>query len=31
MPRTYGAEIKEIIELHPPEINEIGRRLVGYN
>ncbi len=30
MPRTYGAEVKEIVELNPPEINELGRRLVGY-
>jgi hypothetical protein len=31
MPRTYGAEVKEIVELNPPEINDLGRRLVGYN
>jgi hypothetical protein len=31
MPRTYGAVVKEVVELNPPEINEIGRRLVGYN
>lgn len=30
MPRTYGAEVKEIVALNPPEINELGRRLVGY-
>lgn len=30
MPRTYGAEVKEITELNPPKINEVGRRLVGY-
>jgi hypothetical protein len=30
MPRTYGAEVKEIVELNQPEINELGRRLVGY-
>ena len=30
MPRTYGAQIKEIVPLNPPEINELGRRLVGY-
>mgnify|MGYP007101719890 FL=1 len=30
MPRTYGAKIKEVVPLNPVEINELGRRLVGY-
>lgn len=30
MPRTYGVEVKEITELPNPELNELGRRLVGY-
>lgn len=30
MPRTYGAEVKEISELPSPIINELGRRLAGY-
>jgi ectoine hydroxylase-related dioxygenase (phytanoyl-CoA dioxygenase family) len=30
MPNTYGAQIKEIEPLTPPNINEIGRKLVGY-
>ena len=30
MPRTYGAEVKEIVPLNPPEINDLGRRLAGY-
>lgn len=30
MPRTYGAEVKEVVPLSPPEINELGRRLIGY-
>jgi hypothetical protein len=30
MPNTYGAKIKEVEQLPPPEINEIGRKLVGY-
>jgi ectoine hydroxylase-related dioxygenase (phytanoyl-CoA dioxygenase family) len=31
MPRTYGATVKEITELPHPEINQLGRRLVGYD
>lgn len=31
MPRTFGAELKPITELNPPEVNELGRRLIGYN
>lgn len=27
---TYGAQVKEIVELNPPEIKELGRRLVCY-
>lgn len=30
MPRTYGAELKEIVELDNPLVNELGRRLIGY-
>jgi hypothetical protein len=30
MPRTYGAVVKPVTELPMPEINEIGRKLVGY-
>lgn len=30
MPRTYGAEVKEINDLPSPIINELGRRLAGY-
>lgn len=30
-PHTYGAEVKEVVPLNPPEINELGKRLVGYN
>ena len=30
MPRTYGAEVKEISELPSPIINKLGRRLAGY-
>ena len=30
IPRTYGAKIKEVVPLNPVEINELGRRLVGY-
>lgn len=30
-PHTYGAELKEIVELAPTEIDNIGRRLIGYN
>lgn len=29
-PRTYGAVVKEIVPLHSPEINELGRKLIGY-
>lgn len=31
MPRTYGAEVKPITELVKPVINELGRRLAGYD
>ena len=31
MPRTYGATIKEVNQLPKPELNDLGRRLVGYN
>ena len=31
MPRTYGQEVPEITPLNRPEINDLGRRLVGYN
>lgn len=30
MPQTYGAEVPEMTTLPSPEINEFGRRLVGY-
>ena len=30
MPRTYGAEVKEITELPRPVIGTLGRKLVGY-
>ena len=30
MPNTYGAQIEDVEPLTPPEINEIGRKLVGY-
>jgi len=30
MPRTYGAEIKEVVPLSKPELSELGKRLVGY-
>ncbi len=31
MPRTYGATVKEVLDLPQPQINSLGRRLVGYN
>ena len=31
MPRTYGAELKHISPLDPPVLNNIGKKLVGYN
>lgn len=31
MPHTYGAKIKEVIQLCRPEIDRIGRRLIGYD
>lgn len=31
VPRTYGAELKEVCELPRPDINELGRRLIGYD
>ena len=30
MPRTYEAEVKEIIPLNPHENNDLGRCLVDY-
>ena len=30
MPNTFGAKIKDVEPLNPPEINEIGRKIVGY-
>ena len=30
MPRTYGAEVKEVVPLKFPELNELGRKLAGY-
>ena len=29
-PRTYGAEVKEIVELDRPSVYELGRKLIGY-
>lgn len=31
MPRTYGAEIKEVVPLNEPIVNALGKRLIGYN
>lgn len=30
-PHTYGAPIKDIVELRAPEVNSLGRRLIGYD
>lgn len=30
MPRTYGAEVKPIVELEKPVLNELGRKLAGF-
>ncbi len=30
IPRTYGNELPELNMIHQPIINNIGRRLVGY-
>jgi len=30
MPRTYGAEVKQVVDICAPEINELGRKLCGY-
>lgn len=30
-PRTYGAELKQVSLIEQPEINSIGKRLVGYS
>ena len=29
-PRTYGNEIPEFNQIHPPQLNEIGMRLAGF-
>jgi hypothetical protein len=30
IPRTYGGEIPEFNQIHPPQLNEIGIRLAGF-
>ncbi len=29
-PRTYGGDIPDFNDIHPPQLNEIGRRLAGF-
>jgi hypothetical protein len=30
MPRTYGAEVKPVVDLEKPVLNELGRKLAGF-
>ena len=30
VPRTYGGEIPEFNKIHPPVLNDVGRRLAGF-
>jgi len=30
-PRTYGGELLDFNEIHQPELNQVGRRLAGYD
>lgn len=30
-PRTYGGELKEFNNIHPPQLNEIGMKLAGFD